>query len=143
MGKHIDPPVSIDTVFIAQITGIPKAREGPTILFNKAGERALSKEMKEKFQNFRGKVELDVKNISDDNVWFATQVLTRKLLRKCWKDEVLDVVIAVVEKCIEGVQMNWDTFLVNPFFQYCIEAWKKGTKFHYAWILKLIALVGW
>jgi hypothetical protein len=99
--------------------------------------------MKEKFQTFRGKRGLDVKNISDDNVQFATQVLACKLLHKCQKDEVPAAVIAAVEKCIEGVQMNWATFLVNQFLQDCIEAQEKGTKFHYAWILILIVLVGW
>jgi hypothetical protein len=39
--------------------------------------------------------------------------------------------------------MNWATFLVNQFLQDCIEAQEKGTKFHYAWLLILIALVGW
>jgi hypothetical protein len=71
----LDPPVSIDTALIACITGLPKAGEDPTILFNKEGERALSESMKEKFQTFRGKRGLDVKNINDNNVRFATQVL--------------------------------------------------------------------
>jgi hypothetical protein len=39
--------------------------------------------------------------------------------------------------------MNWATFLVNQFLQDCIEVQEKGTKFHYAWILILIVLVGW
>jgi hypothetical protein len=71
--------------------------------------------MKEKFQTFRGKRGLDVKNISDPNVWFAMQVLACKLLHKCRKDEVPTAVIAAAEKCVEGVQMNWATFLVNQF----------------------------
>jgi hypothetical protein len=62
----LDPPVSIDTALIAWITGLPKAGEDPTTLFNKAGERALSEAMKEKFHTFRGKRGLDVMNINDD-----------------------------------------------------------------------------
>jgi hypothetical protein len=57
--------MSIHTVLISQITWLPKSEEDPTIFFNKAGERALSKAMKEKFQTFRGKRILDVKNTSD------------------------------------------------------------------------------
>jgi hypothetical protein len=45
----IDPLVSIDTTLIARIIGLPKVGEDLTLLFNKAGERALSKVMKEKF----------------------------------------------------------------------------------------------
>jgi hypothetical protein len=77
------------------------------------GERALSESMKEKFQTHRGKQGLDVKNINNKNVRFAMQVLACKLLCKCKKDEVPAVVIEVVEKCVEWVQMNWATFLVN------------------------------
>jgi hypothetical protein len=69
----------------------------------RSGEKALSESMKEKFNTFRGKRGLDVTNISDDVVRFATQVLACKLLRKCWKDEVLTAVIRSAEKCIEGV----------------------------------------
>jgi hypothetical protein len=58
---------------------------------------------------------LDVKKIKDDNVRFMMQVLAYKLLRKFHKDEVPAAVIAAIEKCVEGVQMNWATFLVNPF----------------------------
>jgi hypothetical protein len=99
--------------------------------------------MKEKFDTFRGKRGLDVKNINDKNVRFVTQVLACKLLRKCHKDEVSTAVIAATEKCMEGVQMNWATFLVNKFLQDCTEAQEKGTEFHYAWFLILIVLVGW
>jgi hypothetical protein len=62
--------------------------------------------MKEKFYIFKGKRGLDVKNIIDTNVQFATQVLAYKLFHKCRKDEVLAAVIAAIEKCVEGVQMN-------------------------------------
>jgi hypothetical protein len=63
--------VSIDTALIAQIKGIPKEGEDLTTLFNKLGERGLSKSMMEKFHTFRGKGGLDVMNINDDNVWFV------------------------------------------------------------------------
>jgi hypothetical protein len=36
-------------------------------LFKKEGECSLSKSMKEKFQRFRGKRGMDVKNINDEN----------------------------------------------------------------------------
>jgi len=39
--------------------------------------------------------------------------------------------------------MNWATLLFNTFLTDSIKAQEKGTKFHYDWILILIALVGW
>jgi hypothetical protein len=118
----LDPPVSIDIALIVRITGLPKAGEYSTTLFNKAWERSLSKAMKEKFHTFRGKRGLDVMNINDDGVWFVTQVMACKLLCKCCKDEVSAAMIVATEKWSEGVQMNWATFLVNQFLTNCIEA---------------------
>jgi hypothetical protein len=62
-------------------------------------------------------------------------------LRECRKDQVSAGVIEAAEKCVEGVQMNWATFLLNHFLMDCKEAQYKGTKFHYALLLILIALV--
>jgi hypothetical protein len=62
--------------------------------------------MKEKNDTFRGKRGLNVKSISDRDVWFATQFFAYKLLHKCRKDEVPTAVILAVEKCKEGVQIN-------------------------------------
>jgi hypothetical protein len=48
---------------------LSESRRGSETLFtNKAGEKALSKTMKDKFHTFRGKRGLDVANISDDVV---------------------------------------------------------------------------
>jgi hypothetical protein len=119
----LDPPVSIDMQLIARIMGLPTTREDPTILFaKKVGEKALSKSMKDNFNTFRENQGLDVASISDYLVRFETQVLACKLLRKCRKDEVLVAVIATTKKCIEGVQMNWATFLVNHFLVECTGA---------------------
>jgi hypothetical protein len=107
------------------------------------GEKELSETMKDNFHTFRGKKGLDVANISDDVVPFLMQVLACKLLRKFCKDEVPTTVITTMEKCTEGVQMNWDTFVVNLFLIDCIESQEKGMQFHYSWLLILIALVGW
>jgi hypothetical protein len=62
---------------------------------------------------------------------------------KCHRDEVPTAVIVTTEKCVEGIQMNWANFLRNQFLQDCTEAQEKGTEFHYAWLLILVALVRW
>jgi hypothetical protein len=41
-------------------------------LLGKVGEKSQSETMKEKFHTFRGKRGLDVANINDSSVWFAT-----------------------------------------------------------------------
>jgi hypothetical protein len=139
----LDPPVSIDTALIARITGLPKVGEDLTILFNKVGERPLSELVKEKFETFRGKRDIDVKRINDKNVRFSTQVLVKKLLQKCHKDEVPTAFIATTEKCMEGVHMNSATFVDNQFLQDFPKVQEKGNEFHYAWLFILIVLVRW
>jgi hypothetical protein len=39
--------------------------------------------------------------------------------------------------------MNWVMFLVNQFLIDYREAQDKGAKFHYTWLLIMIALVAW
>jgi hypothetical protein len=122
---------------------VVQRRRRPNTIVQQNGRVSPLESMKEKFDTFRGKRGLDVKSISDKDVRFVTQVLACKLLCKCRKDEVPTAVISATEKCKEGVQMNWATFLVNQFLQDCTEAQEKGTEFHYAWFLILIVLVGW
>jgi hypothetical protein len=139
----LDRAVSIDTQLIARITVFPSTGEDPLPLFtDKAHEKALEERMKEKYGTFRGAHGLDVANINDDIVRFDTGAGC-KLLRKCHKDQVPARVIAVAEKCVAGVMMNWSTFMVNQFLMDCREAHEKGTEFHYAWLLILIALTVW
>jgi hypothetical protein len=68
---------------------LPSSGEDPLPLFtDKAHEKALEERMKEKYGTFRGAHGLDVANINDDIVRFATQVLACKLPRKCHEDQV-------------------------------------------------------
>jgi hypothetical protein len=39
--------------------------------------------------------------------------------------------------------MNWATFFLNQFLIECEEVQDKRTKFHYTWLLILIALLAW
>jgi hypothetical protein len=66
-----------------------------------------------------------------------------KLLRKCRKEEAPTGVIAVVVQCAKGVVLSWAPYLLNQFLIDCRDAQDNGTKFHYSWLLILIALVGW
>jgi len=136
--------VLIDTYLIVWITRLPTQGKDPFPLFTeKDNEKALSERIKEKYGTYRGARGIDVASINDDIIRFVTQVLACKLLRKCPKDQVPMGAMVVVEKCVARVMMNWSTFLVNPFFMDYWESQEKGTKFHYAWLLILIALTAW
>jgi hypothetical protein len=96
--------------------------------------------MKEKYGKYRGVHGLNVAKITNDTIRFVTQVMTCKLLRKCRKDHIPATTIVATKKCVERVMMNWLTFLFNHFLMDYMEAQEKGTKFHYSWLLILIAL---
>jgi hypothetical protein len=129
----LDRLVSIDIDLIMHITGLPLQGEDPSLLFsNKKNEKALSESMKENFNTQRVQCDLDVARICNLTMRFMTQVLACKLLRKLQKDQFPTTVIEVIEKCIEGVQMNWVTFLLNQFLIDYEETQYQGTDFHYA-----------
>jgi hypothetical protein len=59
-------------------------------------------------------------------------ILSRKLLRKCHKDEVPTGVIAVAAQCAEGTFMSWVPYLSNLFQIDCKDVHEAGTEFHYS-----------
>jgi hypothetical protein len=72
-----------------------------------------------------------------------TKILAYKLLRKCRKEEVLVGVVVVASQCAEGATVSWAPYLLNLFLDDCKDAQDLGTKFHYSWLLMLIAIMGW
>jgi hypothetical protein len=46
-------------------------------------------------------------------------------------------------KCVEGLQMNWASYLVNQLELDCHEAQDQGYEFHFSWLLILIAFIAW
>jgi hypothetical protein len=99
--------------------------------------------MKKKYGTKRGSRGIIIKHISDAATRMATKIMACKLLRKCLKEEVPVGVVAVVAQCAEGTTLNWSLYLLNLFLEYCKDVQDLGTKFHYSWLLILIALVGW
>jgi hypothetical protein len=46
-------------------------------------------------------------------------------------------------KCVEGMQMNWESYLVNELKKDCRKARDLGYEFHFSWLIVLIAFVTW
>jgi hypothetical protein len=44
---------------------------------------------------------------------------------------------------MEGLQMNWESYLVNQLEQDFCEAQDHGYEFHFSWLLILIAFIAW
>jgi len=48
-----------------------------------------------------------IDSISDNAVQVATQLLARKVMRKCRSFEISIIFIALAEECATGVRFNW------------------------------------
>jgi len=51
--------------------------------------------------------------------------------------------VDLVGKCMEGMKMNWESYLVKNLEKECREVQDQGYEFHFSWILMLIAFVTW
>jgi hypothetical protein len=56
---------------------------------------------------------------------------------------VLVGVVVVVAQCAKGSSMIWGPYLINSFLEDFKDVQDWGSKFHYSWLLILIALIGW
>jgi hypothetical protein len=46
-------------------------------------------------------------------------------------------------KCMEGMKMNWERYLINKLDKNCHEAHDQGYEFHFRWLLVLITFFAW
>jgi hypothetical protein len=140
----LDKPIHITVELIMQITGLPTGGMDPAlILDDKSKEKALAEEMKKKYGTDRGTRGIIIKWINNVATQLGAKILACKLLRKCRKDEVPAGVIVVAAQCAEGTFMSWVPYLSNLFQIDCKDVQDVGTKFHYSWLITLIAFMGW
>jgi hypothetical protein len=70
-------------------------------------------------------------------------LIVGKLFRKNKPMQVMGFVVNLVGKYIEGMQMNWMSYLVNQLEQDCRKAQDQGYEFHFRWLLILVSFVTW
>jgi hypothetical protein len=140
----LDKPVLITFELITQITGLPiRGMDPALILDDKSKEKTLAEEMKNKYSTARGTRGIIIKWINNIDTQLGINNLACKLLRKCHKDKVLVGVIVVAAQCAEGTFMSCAPYLLNLFQVEYKDAQDLGTKFHYSWLITLIAFMGW
>jgi hypothetical protein len=140
----LDKPIPITIELIVQITGLPiRGMDPALVLDDKSKEKALAEEMKKKYGIARGMRGIIIKWINNETTQLGTKTLAYKLLRKCRREEVPAGVIVVAAQCAEGTSISWAPYLLNLFLEDCKDAQDLGTKFHYSWLITLIAFMGW
>jgi hypothetical protein len=137
-------PVQLDVEMIAKVTRLPTIDAQPEECLDKrASEKEIVELVKAQFGTSRGNEGIVLKDIDDNATRFANKLMDFKLLRKYRKEEAPAGVIVVAAQCVKGVMFNWAPYLLNQFLVDCRNVQDSGTKFHYSWIIILIALAGW
>jgi hypothetical protein len=57
--------------------------------------------------------------------------------------QVTGFVLDLSGKCAEGIQMNWESYLVNKLEKECRKAQHQDYEFQFSWLLILISFVTW
>ena len=78
--------------------------------------------MKEKYDLTRDKRVFPISSINDTTILFAAKVLSRKMLQKMRQNQCTSGRIAATKECVVGVQMNWETYLLNELLVDVTEA---------------------
>jgi hypothetical protein len=110
----------------------------------KVADRTLAQRIKETYDDVeKGKRGYKVASIQNGAVRLAFQLIVGKLVRKNRPTQVTGFVIDLAGKCVEGMQMNWASYLVNQLEKDFREAQDQGYEFHFSWLLILIAFITW
>ena len=99
--------------------------------------------MKNKYGTDRGMQGIIIKRINDVVTQMATKIMSCKMLRKFRREEVPVGVVLVAAQCAKGTTVRWVPYLLNMFLDDWKDAQDLGIKFHYSWLLMLIAIMGW
>jgi hypothetical protein len=125
---------------------IEHARTRPTRLLPREGCRSHpgKQTIKDTYGNVeKGKRGYKVASIQNGTVHLAFQLIIGKLVRKNRPTQVTGFVVDLAGKCVEGLQMNWASYLINQLEKDCREAQDQGYEFHFSWLLILIAFIAW
>jgi hypothetical protein len=91
----------------------------------------------------KGKRGYKVASIHNGVVCLACHLIVGKLVRKNRPTQVTWFVVDLAGKCVEGMQMNWASYLVNQLEKYCHKDQDQGYEFHFSWLLILIGFISW
>jgi hypothetical protein len=130
---------------IHMITGLSMQGPDPQKFYRgKAADHTLAQRIKETYGDVeKGKQGYKVVSIQDGTVHLSCQLIAGNLIKKNRPTQVTGFVIDLAEKCVEGMQMNWVSYLVNELEKDYHEVQDKGYEFHFSWLLILIAFVTW
>jgi hypothetical protein len=110
----------------------------------KTSDRSLAHRIKEDYDDVeKGKRGYMVSSIQDGAVRLNFQLIAGKLVRKNRPTQVTGFIVDLAWKCVEDMQMNSVSYLVNELEKDCREGQDQGYEFHFSWLLILITFISW
>lgn len=116
----LDRRITVDLVLIHWINGLRMQGPNPQEFYpGKAADRALAQWIKDTYDNVeKGKRGYKVTSIQNGALHLACQLIVGKIIRKNISMHITGFVIDLTWKCIEGMKMNWVSYLVNQLEKY-------------------------
>ena len=107
--------ITVDPTLIHRITGLSMQGIDLQDLYpGKVADRALAQKIKDTYDDVeKGKRGYKVASIQNGAVHLACQLITGKIVRKNKPTQVTGFVVDLTGKCIEGMHMNWVSYLPN------------------------------
>jgi hypothetical protein len=141
----LDRCITVDLELIHRITELSMQGPDPQEFSpGKAADCALAQKIKDTYGDVEnGKRGYKEASIQNDAVRIAYQLIVGKLVRKKRPTQVIGFVVDLKGKCVEGIQMNWVSYLINQLEKDCREAWDQGYEFHFSWLLIPIMFIVW
>jgi hypothetical protein len=141
----LDMHMTVDPRLIHMIIGLSVQGPDPHQFYpGKVSDHSLAQCIKETYDDVeKGKRGYKVTSIQDGAVHLACQFIASKLVRKNRSTQVTGFIVDLTGKCVEGMQMNWVSYLVNKLEKDCHEAQDQVYEFHFNWLLILMECVTW
>jgi hypothetical protein len=135
----LDIPMTVEPTLIHLITGLSMKAPDPHQFYpGKAADHSLAQWIKETYGDVeKGKQGYKVSSIQDGVVRLACQLIAGKIVRKNHPTHVTEFVVDLAGKCVEGMQMNWASYLVNELDKDYHKAQDQGHEFHFSRVFYL------
>jgi hypothetical protein len=137
--------IIVDPTLINQITILSMQGFDPQDFYpGKAMDHTLAQRIKETYGDvLKGTQDYKIASIQNFIVCLTCQMITGKLVRKNRPTQVTSFVVDLARNYAEGLQMNWEKYLVNQLELDCREAQDQGFEFHFIFLLILITFISW
>jgi hypothetical protein len=108
----------------------------------KSMDHALAQKIKDTYGDVeKGMRGYKVASIQSGAVHLTYYLIVGKLVQKSRPTQVTSFIVNLVGKCVKGLQMNWEKYLVKKLELDYREAHDQGYEFHFSWLLILIEFI--